>query len=136
LFLARAYLKLNNESEAEKAYAVVLESASGELAAEALYYSAYFEHKKGNYEASTEAVKNLTKNYARFQQFGFKGLILMAKNFYALDDAFNATYILESLEKSATKYPKIVAEAKQELTKMKQEISEKNSSVEVDSDKN
>lgn len=132
LFLARAYMKLNNESEAEKAYAVVQESASGKLAAEALYFSAYFEHQKGNYEASTEAVKNLTKNYSRFQEFGFKGLILMAKNFYALDDAFNATYILESLEKSATDYPEIVAEAKQELAKMKLEIAEKNSSVEVE----
>lgn len=135
LFSARAYMKLNKETEAQEAYAVVQESASGKLAAEALYYLAYFEHQKGNYEASTEAVKNLTKNYSRFQEFGFKGLLIMAKNFYALDDAFNATYILESLKKSAANYPEIVAEAKQELAKMKREIAEKNSSVKVDETK-
>lgn len=132
LFSARANIKLKNETEAEKAYAVVQETASGKVAAEALYYKAYFEHQKGNYNASTEAVKDLTKNYSRFQEFGFKALIIMAKNFFALDDAFNATYILESLEKSATKYPKIVEEANQELAKMKRKIAEKNSSVETE----
>ncbi|GGE30357.1 tetratricopeptide repeat protein [Psychroflexus planctonicus] len=132
LFSARANMKLDNETDAEKAYAVVEESASGKLAAEALYYSAYFKHQQGNFEASTEVVKELTKNYSRYQEFGFKGLIIMAKNFFALDDAFNATYILESLEKSAAKYPEIVDEAREELAKMKRKIAEKNSSVELD----
>lgn len=136
LFSARAYMKLNQESKAEAAYAVVQQSASGILAAEAQYYKAYFLHKKQNYEASTEAVKELTKEYARFQEFGFKGLLIMAKNFFALGDAFNATYILESLETSASDFPAIVEEAKIQLDIMKRQIAEKNSSVDVDSTEN
>ena len=132
LFSARAYMKIDRENEAEEAYAIVQESATGKLAAEAIYYDAYFKHRKGEFQASTEAVKKLTKNYSRFKEFGFKGLIIMAKNYYALDDAFNATYILESLEKSATAYPEILTEVKAELYTMKQEIAQKNSSVEVE----
>ncbi len=135
LFSARANMKLGNESEAKEAYAVVQESATGIEAAEAIYYDAYFKHQEENYKASTESVKNLTKNYSRFKEYGFKGLILMAKNYYALDDAFNATYILESLEKSATAYPEIIEEVKAELMRMRQEIAEKNSSVEVENEK-
>lgn len=131
LYSARAHMAMGNNNLAEQSYAVVLQNATGSIAAEALYYKAYFQHIKGNFAASTETVKELTKEYARFQEFGFKGLLVMAKNFYALDDAFNATYILESLQTSASSYPEIVNEAKVELTKMKQEISQKNNSVKV-----
>ena len=36
----------------------------------------------------------------------------MAKNFYELEDAFQATYILESVLQNFTEYSEIVAEAK------------------------
>ena len=35
----------------------------------------------------------------------------MAKNFYALEDAFQATYILESVMENFAEFPDIVAEA-------------------------
>ena len=53
----------------------------------------------------------------------------MAKNFYALEDSFQATYILESVIKNFTKYPDEVAEAEAELAKIKTAESKRNSSV-------
>src|SRR5690606_10165151 len=97
LIVARSAMKTNNEDRAKTAYAEVEKTATGEAAAEALYYQAYFKNKAGNYEASNESVQRLAKDYSSYKYYSAKGLVLMAKNFYQLDDAFQATYILESV---------------------------------------
>ena len=56
----------------------------------------------------------------------------MAKNFYALKDAYQATYILESVTTNFTDYPDVVEEAKAELAVIKAAESKTNSSVETD----
>ena len=56
----------------------------------------------------------------------------MAKNFYALDDAYQATYILETVIKNFTDYQDVVEEAKAELSIIKASESKTNSSVETD----
>ena len=53
----------------------------------------------------------------------------MAKNYYALDDAFQATYILESVIESFPEFEEVVAEAQQELDKIKSEEAKTNSSI-------
>jgi predicted negative regulator of RcsB-dependent stress response len=122
-------MQTGNEARAKTAYAEVQKIATGSLAAEALYYDAYFKHKNGDFETSNASVQKLAKDYAAYKEFGAKGLILMAKNFYELDDAFQATYILESVTKNFTEYPDIVAEAKLELTKIKAKEAKSNASV-------
>ncbi len=129
IMIARSAIKTNNEDKAEMAYAKVLKIASGETAAEALYYDAYFKHKASNYESSNTSVQKLAKDYSSYKEWGAKGLILMAKNFYALGDAFQATYILENVSTNFSQYPKIVAEAKQELAIIKTQEAKSNSSV-------
>ena len=54
----------------------------------------------------------------------------MAKNFYALDDAFQATYILESIIKNLKNLTVFITEAKLELNTIKTEQAKTNSSVE------
>lgn len=132
LFIARSSQKVGDEKRAESAYQEVSEIATGKLKAEALYYDAYFKNKSGNYKASTEVVQNLTKNYSRYREFGVKGLLLMAKNFNALGDNYNATYILENIIKNFESFPEAISEAQQLLKNIKAEASETNSSVEVD----
>jgi hypothetical protein len=56
----------------------------------------------------------------------------MAKNYYALDDAFQATYILESVISSFPEFEEVVEEAKTELNKIKAEEAKTNSSIESD----
>ena len=129
IIVARSAIKTNDEARARTAYANLLSIATGELAAEALYYDAYFKNKDGKFEVSNTAVQKLTKNYSSYKYFGAKGLIVMAKNFYSLKDSFQATYILESVIKNFTAYPDVIEEAQTELAKIKGEESKTNSSV-------
>ncbi len=132
IMIARSAIQTNDERRAEQAYMKVLKIATGETAAEALYYDAYFKHKARQYEASNTSVQRLAKDYSAYKQWGGKGLILMAKNFYALDDAYQATYILESVISNFGQYPEIVAEAKGELSVIKTKEAQSNSSVNPD----
>ena len=129
IMIARSAIATNNEAKAKSAYAEVLKIASGATAAEALYYDAYFEHKDGAFENSNVAVQKLAKDYATYKEWGGKGLVLMAKNYYALDDAYQATYILESVITNFSQYPEIVAEARAELAIIKSKEAQSNSSV-------
>ena len=115
--------------KAEEGFAKVGETATGELKAETLYYEAFFRHEEGNYKLSNVSVQELASKYSGFRQWGGKGLIVMAKNFYALEDAYQATYILESVIEKFSEYQEITDEAKIELNKIKIEQSKTNSSV-------
>ena len=129
VFIARAAIKINDEVRARTAYAEVEKIASGSLAAEALYYNAYFMSKDGKYKESNTKVQKLAKDYSGYKYFGAKGLIVMAKNFYALDDAYQATYILESVMNNFKEFDDVVSEAQQELNKIKSKEAKTNSSV-------
>ena len=127
-----AAFQTGDENKAQVAYAVVSEKATGKLAAEALYYDAYFKNKEGSWETSNKVIQKLAKEFSAYKYFGAKGLILMAKNFYALDDPYQATYILESVIKNFEEFTDIIEEAKAELTIIKSAESKTNSSVESD----
>ncbi|NNC70055.1 MAG: tetratricopeptide repeat protein [Flavobacteriaceae bacterium] len=132
IIIARSALKTGDESKAEQAYSEVEKIASGELMAEALYYNAYFKNQEGNYKVSNTVVQKLVSDYASYKYYGAKGLIVMAKNYYELDDAFQATYILESVIKNFSDYDDVVQEAKDELSRIKTEESKTNESVNPD----
>ncbi|MFD2552460.1 tetratricopeptide repeat protein [Bizionia sediminis] len=129
VIMARSAMKTGNESKAKTAYAQVEKTATGETAAEAFYYKAYFENKSGNFEASNESVQKLAKDFSGYKYYSAKGLVLMAKNYHALNDAFQATYILESVIENFTSYTDVVAEAQQILTDIKTEQAKTNASV-------
>lgn len=132
VIIARSAMKTNNEIKAKSAYAEVQKIATGQLAAEALYYDAYFKNKEKEYEASNASVQKIAKDYSAYKLYGAKGLVLMAKNFYALKDAYQATYILESVTKNFPDYPEVVEEAKAELAIIKTAEAKTNSSVETE----
>ena len=54
----------------------------------------------------------------------------MAKNFYALKDAYQATYILENVITNFKEYPDVVSEAQTELNRIKTMEARTNASVE------
>src|SRR5690606_668583 len=131
LFIARSALKTGNEAKAKTAYAEVQKIATGNIAAEALYYDAYFKNKEGKYQASNETIQKLAKDYSAHKRFGAKGLVLMAKNFYALKDAYQATYILDSVISNFEEYPEIIEEAKSELAAIKREEAKTNALIQT-----
>ncbi len=132
IFTAKAAFQTNDMPKAKNAYAEVEKIATGELAAEALYYRAYFENEERNYKNSNETIQKLAKDYPGYRLYGSKGLVLMAKNFYGLKDAYQATYILESVIKNFIDFPEVVDEAKEELKKIKTEEAKTNSSIQTE----
>jgi TolA-binding protein len=129
IIIARAAIQTGDEAKARTAYAKLMLVSKGELAAEALYYDAYFKNKDRKFEASNAAIQKLAKNYSSYKYFGAKGLVVMAKNFYGLKDSYQATYILDNVIKNFTDFPAVVSEAKTELATIKAEESKTNSSI-------
>ena len=56
----------------------------------------------------------------------------MAKYFYALGDAYQANYILESVTENFVEFDDVVDEARTELRRIKSEQAKTNASVETD----
>lgn len=129
LIIARSAIKTNNLDKARNAYSKVEKMASGELKAEALYYHAYFENSDGSYRISNEIVQKIAANYASYKIWAAKSLLIMANNYYQLKDAFQATYILESVIKNFSEFEAITAQAKNDLQQIKTEQAKTNESV-------
>ena len=129
IIIARAAFSSNDLLKARQAYSKLSSIAKGELAAEALYYDAYFKNSDRKFEESNTVVQKLTKDYSGYKYFGAKGLVVMAKNFYGLKDSFQATYILDSVIKNFTSFPDVLEEAQKELDFIKTEEAKTNSSI-------
>jgi TolA-binding protein len=131
IIIARSAMALGDTSTAESAYLELNETSNGAIAAEALYYKAYFENLRQEYERSNRSLQVLIKDYSSYKEYAAKGLVVMAKNYDALDDAFQATYILESVIENFQDFPSVLEEAREELTKIKRVQSKTNSSIET-----
>jgi tetratricopeptide (TPR) repeat protein len=132
IIIARAAIKSGDEDKARTAYQQVELIATGEVAAEALYYNAYFKNKDNDFEASNAKVQELARDYSAYKYYAAKGLVIMANNYEALGDAFQATYILESVITNFAEFEDVVREAQQELNRLKREQAKTNSSVETE----
>jgi len=53
----------------------------------------------------------------------------MAKNYYGLEDVYQATYVLENIIKNFSQFEDIIAEAQKELNDIKVKEDKKNNSV-------
>jgi TolA-binding protein len=129
IIIARSAIKTNNEVNAKEAYAKLQKIAKGELAAEALYYDAYFKNKEGKFDASNKAVEKYSSMYSGYKYFGAKSLVLMAKNYYGLNDSFQATEILQSIIDNFAEFTDVVTECQTELETIKAAEAKTNSSV-------
>jgi TolA-binding protein len=133
VIIARSALRLNDENKARLMYTEVQKIAKGSLAAEALYYQAYFLNIDKNYEVSNVKVQDLTRDYSGYKYYAAKGLVLRAKNLYALGDSFQANYILKIVVENFKQFDDVYEDAKSELQRIKIAESKKNSSINIDS---
>ena len=129
IIIARSAFSTGDFLKAQDAFKLVEETASGELKAEAIYYDAFFKNNEGNYKLSNVSVQKLASEFSIYRYWGGKGLVIMAKNFYELEDAYQATYILESVIEKFSDFNDLVEEARIELNKIKTKESKTNSSV-------
>ena len=129
IIIARSAFETGDFMKAQDAFKLVEETATGELKAEAIYYDAFFKNDEGNYKLSNVSVQKLASEFSPYRYWGGKGLVIMAKNFYELEDAYQATYILESVIQKFSDFPDLTEEARLELNKIKTKESKTNSSV-------
>ena len=96
-----------------------------------MYYGAYFTNKKKEYDVSNKIIQTITSDFSTYKYWGAKSFIIMAKNYYALEDSdpYQATYILENIIKNFSQFSDIINDAKSELKKIKLNESKTNNSV-------
>lgn len=129
IYKARASLATGKKEIAKQAYQAVAKDAKGKIGAEAVYHLALFEFQDNNFENSNVLVQRLAKDFSGYRVYGAKSLIIMAQNFYGLNDAYQATYILESVTKNFKDFPAVVQEASILLEEIKEKEAKVNSSI-------
>ncbi len=129
IIIARSSFKTNDYEMAREFFHEVGQNATGKLKAECLYYNAFFLNDEKAYEDSNQAVQNLIANYSNYKYWGVKSYVIMAKNYYALKDAYQATYILENIVKNFKQFPDVIEEAQNELNTIKNKEAKTNESV-------
>lgn len=108
------YGALVEDDQADKAKALTEELkkiCSGENMAKTLYYEALLQYRDGQYDKSVETIAKLTLEYPMYKHIGSRALLLMAQNFCAQGDKYQAGYILQNILDSSP-YEDIKAEAR------------------------
>ena len=134
--LAKATQARKDLTKAAKAFKELEKAPQGERAVEALYFDARQKHDKMQFAASNKIIENIAQNYGGYPSWGAKSLLLMSKNFYQLDDAFQAIYILESIVENFTQFPAIVKEANSDIENIKAVEAKNNASIAIENTSN
>lgn len=114
---ARVLMEKGRDKEAQAAFSKLEKSSNAEVAAEALYAKALYQNKAKAYKNSNETIFKLANNYASEEFWGAKSLVLLAKNYLALKDNYQASYTCDQIIENYKDFPEIIAEAK-EVKKM------------------
>jgi hypothetical protein len=115
IMLARSAQEQGDAKEAAAAYLSLKNVATGELGAETWYWLAYYKQQTKDFEGSNVLVQELAKNYASYKIWAAKGLLLMADNFYALEDLFQAHFIWQNIIDNFSQFPDVVQQAKEKI---------------------
>ena len=129
VIIARTSYKTEDFDTSREYFENIEKEAKGELKAEAMYYNALFAFEDEDYTGSNTIIQNLISNYANYKYWGVKSYMVMAKNYYKLQDAYQATFILENIIKNFNQYEDLVKEAKTELKIIKENEAKTNTSI-------
>ncbi|UEG52377.1 tetratricopeptide repeat protein [Mucilaginibacter daejeonensis] len=97
LYAGKAYLANNDTTSAIKEFNYTLSNTKTVAAAEAKYNIAEIEYMKGNYKASLNTCFDLTKKFDNYDYWFAKAYLLMADNYVAMKDTYQAKATLQSL---------------------------------------
>jgi len=127
--IAHGALKIGDSLKAQASFAILEKAPIDALAAEAYHYRAQLSHQKKAYVESNEIIAALSKKFSGQPLWAAKSLLLMAKNFYEFGDAFQATFVLESMISNYAQFQDLNDEGNQLLNKIKQQQAVKNASL-------
>lgn len=100
LIIARGAMTKGDISLAKQTYQKLQKTAKGEVKAESMYYEAYFLNRDKKFEKSNDVIFEIASKYSGYKYWGAKSLVIMAKNFDALNDQYQAIYTLETVLKN------------------------------------
>lgn len=103
-----------NPTEAAAAYRQLVENYTSEQGAEALYRLAWIRNQAGEYEASNELIFSYSQPFASYERWYGMQFVLLAKNYIAMDETFQAKATLESIVENSS-VPEVVNEAEELL---------------------
>lgn len=129
---ARSSLYLLDSLKARESYRLLENSSEKLIAAEAMYHRAYDLYRKKAYSESNRLIAKIAENSGQAKQWNPKALLLLAKNYYALEDPFQAIFVLESLIENFEAYPEPIKEARDLLLKYQKSIAKENRSIDND----
>lgn len=99
--LYAALVEEEHDQQAAELTESVKRVVSDENMARTLYYQALLEYRAGDYERSLQTIARLTREYSMYKLIGMRALLLMAQNFCAQGDRYQAEYILNNLVENA-----------------------------------
>ena len=97
LLIARAALGQNNLDMAKDYYTQTNQIAENIMAAEAKYYLAYIEFRKGNYARCEKLIFDYINTLASYDYWLAKTFILLSDNYLVQDNIFQARHTLQSI---------------------------------------
>jgi tetratricopeptide (TPR) repeat protein len=132
--VARTALAKQNYDLAYNEYALALAGSHDESGAEAAYYVAWIKNLRKEYKAAEKSIFEMFKQQAPYKVWVGKAFILLSDNYLALNDTFQAKYVLNKfidhtdiadLKKEAQdKLAKIVeAEKARDAAKVEKELT-------------
>jgi tetratricopeptide (TPR) repeat protein len=95
--IAQAHLANQKYDDALAEFQVVVNTSKNELASEAHYQMAYIQYVKTNFKQSEKTIFDLLKAEGDYPYWATKALILLADNYIAMKDNFQAKTTLKSV---------------------------------------
>ena len=126
---ARSFIILKDSIKAAESYKLLEKAPIGEIVAEATYFRAFLLNKEKKYIESNKLITKIARSSSQKNNWNVKALLLLAKNYYALADPFQAIFVLESLIENFTMHPEIVKEAKELKEHYDMSLKNENSST-------
>ena len=114
---AKSYLAQEKTEEALTELKTVAASSKGEIGAEASYTIANIQYTKGDYKQSQKTIFDFFKRDGNFPDWIDKSLLLLADNYVAVKDNFQAKTTLQSVIDDS-KNAEIIKTAKEKLAKI------------------
>jgi TolA-binding protein len=97
LISAKSALTLDRMTQARASFQSAMNIAENEIAAEAMYNLAFIEYREGNYEQSEKMIFDFVNKMSAYDYWLAKTFILLADNYLAADNIFQAKHTLQSI---------------------------------------
>jgi TolA-binding protein len=118
LYAGQAYLQKGDTTSAVKEFDYTVANTKTIAAAEAKYNIARVQYLKGQYKASQKTCFDLVKNLPNYDYWVTKTFILLADNYVALNDTFQAKATLQSIIDNYKADDDILPTARQKLDQL------------------